>query len=209
MTSDSQEQASRRPRRILVFGGRDFADLDVVFWALDTLDQRFQARGQGRIDAIVHGACGICSCGRYGCPSLKPRPNDVLAHLRPPGVFWKDAPTIIPPALRGADALGERWAALHGRGIERHPANWHPLDASDLDPHQPLPAVDEDTRVDRSAGPRRNAQMAATRPDGAVMFPGGRGTASMKGLCDKHGVGVWDPMPAWEEHTRQQRRRAA
>lgn len=44
----------------------------------------------------------------------------------------------------------------------------------------------------KAAGPIRNKQMLDEgKPDLAIMFPGGRGTAHMKGLLDKAGVEVW------------------
>jgi len=79
--------------RVLVFGGRDYIDAAHVFGALDALDTR------RRIDVIVHGACGLCSCLHKDC-----RFNEQT----------------------GADELAEQWAWARSRHIDPHPANWHP-----------------------------------------------------------------------------------
>jgi len=61
---------------------------------------------------------------------------------------------------RGADSLAERFAATRGWGIRRFPADWH--------------------RWGKRAGVLRNQQMIDEfKPDIAVAFPGGRGTADM------------------------------
>ena len=67
---------------------------------------------------------------------------------------------IISGGARGADALGERYARENGFKVERYPADW-------------------DT-YGKSAGPRRNKQMAEVC-DCAICFWDGqsRGTASM------------------------------
>ena len=155
-------------RRVLVFGGRDFERLSVVFEALDLADKKH------RIDVIVHGACGLCACGRPGCPFR---------------------------TLKGADGLADRWAMLRGRGVERHVANWHPLQPGEMPgPRSPLPEVttkgEHPTPIDRYAGPRRNRQMARSRPAGAIAFPGGAGTQNMLRECQQAGVRVWTPRPS-------------
>lgn len=58
----------------------------------------------------------------------------------------------------GADALADRIARELGIPVHVFPADW--------------------TRYGRSAGPRRNAEMIALRPDLVLAFPGGRGTAN-------------------------------
>ena len=67
---------------------------------------------------------------------------------------------IISGGARGADALGERYAKENGFKVEKYPADW-------------------DT-YGKSAGPRRNMQMAE-KCDCAICFWDGksRGTASM------------------------------
>lgn len=67
---------------------------------------------------------------------------------------------IVSGGARGADALGERFAAEHGLTVERFPAEW--------------------ARYGRAAGPKRNAQMAEAA-DGALIFWDGtsKGTHNM------------------------------
>jgi hypothetical protein len=47
----------------------------------------------------------------------------------------------------------------------------------------------------RSAGPKRNARMIEHKPDGAVQFPGGVGTADMRRRCDEAGIRVLEIDP--------------
>jgi len=81
----------------------------------------------------------------------------------------------------GADRFAAEWCgymlALSQSALnlteEPHPADWE--------------------KHGNSAGPRRNAEMAASKLDGAVGFHGGRGTADMARRCEEHGVAVWWP----------------
>lgn len=45
----------------------------------------------------------------------------------------------------------------------------------------------------KSAGFKRNSGMLLLIPEYCVAFPGGRGTAMMVDLCERHGVTVWKP----------------
>ncbi|WP_435279296.1 DUF2493 domain-containing protein [Streptomyces sp. 1222.5] len=54
---------------------------------------------------------------------------------------------------RGADALADHWARKYGATIERHPANWRPNGV-----------------LDRSAGYRRNTEMALSGIDLCLAF---------------------------------------
>lgn len=78
---------------------------------------------------------------------------------------------IVSGAARGADALGELWAAEMGMDVMRFPADWG--------------------RFGRSAGMIRNADMCAVA-DGCVAFWDGvsRGTKGMIDLCRRRGVPV-------------------
>jgi hypothetical protein len=68
--------------------------------------------------------------------------------------------TVISGCARGADAFGEQYALEHGIPVERHPADW--------------------ARFGRSAGPRRNHEMAqCAEALIAVLCPGSRGTENM------------------------------
>ena len=76
---------------------------------------------------------------------------------------------IISGAARGADALGERYAALRGLPVERFPADW--------------------ARFGRAAGYRRNEAMAAVA-DAVVVFWDGRspGTGHMVDIARSRGL---------------------
>lgn len=65
---------------------------------------------------------------------------------------------VVSGAASGADREGEVWARLNGIPVKTFPAEW--------------------TRYGKSAGPRRNADMASYA-DACIAFPGGRGTADM------------------------------
>ena len=68
--------------------------------------------------------------------------------------------TVISGCARGADTFGEQYAEEHGIPIEKHPADWE--------------------RFGRSAGPRRNHEMAlCAEALIAVLYPGMRGTENM------------------------------
>lgn len=86
--------------------------------------------------------------------------------------------TIISGTARGADQLGERYAAEHGIAVIHRPADWN--------------------TYGRAAGPIRNAEMAKLAvADGChgVLFAFwdgvSRGTKSMIELGHKHGLDVY------------------
>ena len=74
---------------------------------------------------------------------------------------------ILSGCAKGADALGERYAEEKGFKIEKHPADW--------------------AKFGRSAGPKRNEQMAKNS-DYVICFWDGksRGTKSMIELARKY-----------------------
>ena len=76
---------------------------------------------------------------------------------------------IVSGGARGADTLGERFAAEHGFSVERFLADW--------------------ARFGRGAGPKRNAEMAAVA-DLVIAFPIGKspGTRNMIKQAEKRGV---------------------
>ncbi len=78
---------------------------------------------------------------------------------------------IISGGASGADALGERYAAENGFEIEKHPADWE--------------------KYGRSAGPRRNKQMAQIA-DYVICFwdEKSKGTHSMIEYAEKFGKPV-------------------
>lgn len=77
---------------------------------------------------------------------------------------------LIHGAAQGADSLAAQVAAEMGILIEAHPADW--------DKHR------------RAAGPIRNAEMVARRPDLLLAFPGGKGTANMTRQAIAAGIPV-------------------
>lgn len=86
---------------------------------------------------------------------------------------------LIHGGATGADALADEWARARGVDVLVFPARWREY---------------FNGPVDRGAGPRRNADMVRNgRPDGAVAFPGGAGTADCVRRCEAAGVRVWHP----------------
>jgi len=80
---------------------------------------------------------------------------------------------LIHGGATGADELAHHWAINRGLEIEVFHADWN--------------------RDGHAAGPRRNARMLAEgKPDVAVAFPGGRGTADMVRRLIAGGVAVWE-----------------
>lgn len=71
---------------------------------------------------------------------------------------------VVSGVASGADAQGEEWAKNRGLPVARFPANWK--------------------AHGRGAGPRRNIRMAAYA-DALALFPGGRGTISMRREAEK------------------------
>lgn len=76
---------------------------------------------------------------------------------------------IIEGGAKGADRLAREWAIANGIPYVTEEANW--------------------ARDGAAAGPMRNAAMLRKHsPEGAVAFPGGRGTADMAAKCEAAGV---------------------
>lgn len=76
---------------------------------------------------------------------------------------------IISGMARGADSLAYQWAKDRGQKCHCFPADWK--------------------KYKKSAGPIRNQQMINEgKPDAAVAFPGGDGTADMVARLNKHGI---------------------
>lgn len=92
------------------------------------------------------------------------------------GFTMDEARAWIVKHAKGADGHAHRWAV--GRGVSglAFPAFWW--------------------RDGRAAGPLRNRLMLEKgQPTAALEFPGGRGTANMRGLLVGAGVPVW----VWSE----------
>jgi hypothetical protein len=80
---------------------------------------------------------------------------------------------VVHGAARGADALAGEWAASRGMAVKASPADWK--------------------RYGRSAGPRRNQEMADAGADLCIAFAGGIGTADMCGRAAAAGIKVMRP----------------
>lgn len=79
--------------------------------------------------------------------------------------------TIISGGATGADAFGESYARCKALRLVIVKANWR--------------------SYGKSAGPRRNEEMAK-QADAVALFPGGKGTASMKQIAIRYGLKVFE-----------------
>lgn len=92
-------------------------------------------------------------------------------------------PTVVLSGkARGADTLGEEWAARHGVPVEDYPALWDDLD---------VPGAIVRTRQDGSqynivAGHQRNEQMAMAAEALVAIVAGTGGTADMLSRARLH-----------------------
>ncbi len=105
----------------------------------------------------------------------------------------------MPPYARGGDGLGERWAHEHRVPVERFFANW-------------LVTVRGRTRIDRSAGPKRNRLMAELA-HALIAYPTGppsphSGTWNMIAEAIRAGLEVWVPAERWEDVRKLEERAA-
>jgi hypothetical protein len=78
---------------------------------------------------------------------------------------------VVSGGAKGADQFGEQWAESRGIPVRRFPADWK--------------------AHGRAAGPIRNRKMAEYA-DAVALFPGGRGTESMRKEAEKAGATVYD-----------------
>lgn len=84
--------------------------------------------------------------------------------------------TLIEGEADGLDKRAKAWAQRRGVVVEPHPAPW-----SDIDHPDAIVRRRRDGKLDdANAGPRRNQQMIDAKPDFALVFPGGAGTADMR-----------------------------
>jgi hypothetical protein len=108
--------------KVLVTGGRDFADREMLFACLDCI------HSETPITHVIHGGA------------------------------------------TGADNLADQWAKSHGIPLTSFPADW--------------------MKYGKSAGPIRNREMIATKPDLVVAAPGGRGTKNCVDMAINAGIRV-------------------
>lgn len=81
---------------------------------------------------------------------------------------------VIQGGARGADLIAKEWAIARNIYCITYPAEWE--------------------LYGKAAGFKRNVEMADTRPDLVVAFPGGRGTESMKRIAQSRGIPVIEPI---------------
>lgn len=77
---------------------------------------------------------------------------------------------VISGGAKGADFIGEVWARHHNIPLTVVPAQW------DI--------------YGKSAGYKRNVQMARLKPDQVIAFPGGKGTQHMRDIAFAHDIPV-------------------
>lgn len=119
---------------VLVTGGRNFTDRDLLF---DVMDAHHRS---APITTIIEGGQRRWSRG---------------------------------VVIGGADYWANRWAVAQRINVVTVEAHWNDLT-------QPGAVIKTGTRgkeYDAMAGPRRNAQMLAMKPDKIISFKGGEGTA--------------------------------
>lgn len=80
---------------------------------------------------------------------------------------------LINGLATGYDTISRRWALDNGVPVQDFPADWG--------------------AYKKRAGPIRNQQMIDEgKPDAAVAFPGGDGTADMVRRLERRGIPIWD-----------------
>lgn len=82
--------------------------------------------------------------------------------------------TIVHGGCSGADSLADKEARRRGWCVEVYPAKWN--------------------IHGKSAGPKRNAEMADMGADLCIAFPGGRGTTNMVNNAKRRGIKVISPL---------------
>lgn len=78
---------------------------------------------------------------------------------------------VVSGGSTGVDQAGKEWAGSRGIPVKRFPADWK--------------------RYSHGAGPKRNREMTKYA-DAVVLFPGGRGTDSMRREAVKAGIRIYD-----------------
>jgi predicted Rossmann-fold nucleotide-binding protein len=95
---------------------------------------------------------------------------------------------LIQGEAPGADTLCKRWAKAHGIPTSDMAADWDNIER----PGAVVRRRRDGKLYDAAAGGVRNQQMIDEgKPDAAVAFPGGRGTADMVARLRRHSIPVW------------------
>lgn len=94
---------------------------------------------------------------------------------------------LIHGAAAGADSLAKDWADIHGIELQPFPANW-----KDIDTKPCRIGINRYGKpYNKLAGLNRNTQMIVEgKPSHCVVFPGGEGTADMRGKAIRHRLAV-------------------
>lgn len=99
---------------------------------------------------------------------------------------------LIEGEASGADTLCRKWAEAHGIAVKDFPANWSDVDR----PGAIVRKRRDGSLYDAAAGSIRNQRMIDEgRPDAAVAFPGGSGTADMVRRLNHAGIPTWNLAP--------------
>lgn len=85
---------------------------------------------------------------------------------------WVNPSRVIVGDANGADRWAVIWCKRRGVEFTKFTADWD--------------------KLGKAAGPERNQRMVDMRPDVAIMFPGGRGTADCAARCEKAGIDVME-----------------
>src|SRR5262245_41522164 len=87
--------------------------------------------------------------------------------------LWEQHPIeeVVHGGATGADECGAMWAKSRGIPVKRFPTDWKAHGSA--------------------AGPIRNRQMAEYA-DAVALFPGGRGTLSMRNEAEKAGIKIME-----------------
>lgn len=93
---------------------------------------------------------------------------------------------IISGGARGADLLGEQWAAERDVPVQRFPARWDDLKAEGA-----VVRTKNGRTYNANAGFARNLEMARNA-DAVLVMPGGNGTDHMVRVALEQGLPVWD-----------------
>jgi len=92
----------------------------------------------------------------------------------------------------GADSVAEDWAKKRGVPVEPYPARWDDIDR----PGAVVKTTRGGKKYDAAAGGVRNQRMINEgKPDIAIGFPGGSGTADMIDRCKSARIQTWKVSP--------------
>lgn len=153
--------------RVLITGGRDYADREKLYQILDAIQHYGTAWQPGERRFMVYED--------NGCET-------------PTSEWWGEIDTVIHGHCpTGADQFADDWGLERQIATERYEADWDNLDA--------VPALIRKNSTGKFynalAGFQRNTRMVMIgRPHLGIICPGGDGTAHCAGELRKHRVPV-------------------